>query len=93
MFTLKFILITNFFFCWELIGSEKVYIPKDKPYIFMRGNGKGRTHIVWSQSSADNIESATFRVEAPHFVAFGISFKVQNFHCQEFILFLDRAFR
>ena len=42
----------------------------------MRGNGKGRTYIVWSQSSTDNIESATFKVEAPNFVAFGLSIKV-----------------
>ncbi|KAJ6910376.1 hypothetical protein NC652_021144 [Populus alba x Populus x berolinensis] len=42
----------------------------------MRGNGKGRTAIVWSQSSANNKASATFTVEAPNFIAFGISFKV-----------------
>ncbi|KAI4338557.1 hypothetical protein MLD38_023602 [Melastoma candidum] len=57
------------------IYKEKLHVPKDKPYIFMRGNGKGRSAIVWSQSSVDNKESATFRVEAPHFIAFGISFK------------------
>ncbi|XP_058208567.1 probable pectinesterase 67 [Rhododendron vialii] len=57
------------------IYREKVYIPENKPYIFMRGNGNSKTSIVWSQSSHDNLESATFRVEAPHFVAFGIRFK------------------
>ncbi|XP_031257761.1 probable pectinesterase 67 [Pistacia vera] len=57
------------------VYREKVHIPEDKPYIFLRGNGKGKTAIVWSQSSADNRASATFSVEAPHFVAFGISFK------------------
>jgi hypothetical protein len=57
---------------------EKVHVPKNKPYIFMRGNGKGRTAIVWSQSSANNKASATFTVEAPNFVAFGISFKVHG---------------
>uniref|UniRef100_A0A7N0T1V0 Pectinesterase n=1 Tax=Kalanchoe fedtschenkoi TaxID=63787 RepID=A0A7N0T1V0_KALFE len=57
------------------VYGEKVHIPKHKPYIFMRGNGRGRTVVVWSQSSEDNIESATLRVEAKHFVAFGISFK------------------
>ncbi|CAH2040958.1 unnamed protein product [Thlaspi arvense] len=40
-----------------------------------RGNGKGKTFIVWSQSSPDGFESATFRVESPNFVAYGISFK------------------
>lgn len=44
----------------------------------MRGNGRGRTAIVWSLSSIDNKASATFTVEAKHFVAFGISFKVMN---------------
>ncbi|KAJ8560466.1 hypothetical protein K7X08_022326 [Anisodus acutangulus] len=56
---------------------EKVHVPPKKPYIFMRGNGKGRTSIVWSESSTDNSKSATFKVEAPNFVAFGISFKNQ----------------
>ncbi|MCI68035.1 pectinesterase, partial [Trifolium medium] len=32
--------------------------------------------IVWSESSSDNIASATFKAEAPDFIAFGISFKV-----------------
>ncbi|KAF4358908.1 hypothetical protein G4B88_018146 [Cannabis sativa] len=57
------------------VFREKVHIPPNKPYIFLRGNGRGRTHIVWSQSSSDNVESATFKVESPHFIAFGISFK------------------
>ncbi|KAI3469278.1 hypothetical protein Pfo_025941 [Paulownia fortunei] len=57
------------------VYREKVSIPLSKPYIFMRGSGKGRTSIVWSQSSEKNYGSATFKVEAPHFVAFGISFK------------------
>lgn len=56
-----------------------MYIPEDKPYIFMRGNGKGKTAIVWSQSATNNKDSATFSVEAPHFIAFGISFKVHEF--------------
>ncbi|XP_057957353.1 probable pectinesterase 67 [Malania oleifera] len=57
------------------VYREKIHVPENKPYIFMRGNGKGKTWIVWEQSSLDNKESATLRVEAPHFVAFGISFK------------------
>ena len=61
-----------------MMRREKVHIPKTKRYIFMRGNGKGKTAIVWSQSSSDNIASATFKVEAPDFIAFGISFKVCN---------------
>ncbi|KAK9724954.1 hypothetical protein RND81_05G111100 [Saponaria officinalis] len=57
------------------IYREKVHIPRSKPYIFLRGNSKSSTYVVWSQSSVDNIESATFKVEAPNFIAFGISFK------------------
>ncbi|KAK9665144.1 hypothetical protein RND81_14G093300 [Saponaria officinalis] len=57
------------------IYREKVTIPHSKPFIFLRGNGKGRTYIVWSHSSIDNIDSATFKLQAPDFIAFGISFK------------------
>ncbi|CAN0838839.1 Probable pectinesterase 67 [Linum grandiflorum] len=57
------------------VYREKVHIPCNKPYIFLRGNGKGKTKIVWSQSSTDNMESATFKLESPNFIAFGISFK------------------
>ncbi|KAL3508174.1 hypothetical protein ACH5RR_033556 [Cinchona calisaya] len=57
------------------VYREKVHIPRNKPFIFLRGNGKGRTSIVWSESSVDNYQSATFIVEAQNFVAFGISFK------------------
>ncbi|TKY72488.1 pectinesterase 67 [Spatholobus suberectus] len=57
------------------IYREKVHIPENKPYIFMRGNGRGKTAIVWSQSSEDNVASATFKAEAHDFIAFGISFK------------------
>ncbi|KAK8622506.1 hypothetical protein V6N13_117416 [Hibiscus sabdariffa] len=57
------------------IYRERVIVPKEKRYIFMRGNGRGRTGIVWSLSSTDNKASATFSVEAKEFIAFGISFK------------------
>ncbi|CAA6668884.1 unnamed protein product [Spirodela intermedia] len=54
---------------------EKVRIPESKPYIFLRGNGKGRTSVVWNDSSTENTDSATFTVEADNVVAFGISFR------------------
>ncbi|KAG9457903.1 hypothetical protein H6P81_002411 [Aristolochia fimbriata] len=57
------------------VYREKIEIPENKPYIFMRGNGKGRTHIVWDDSSTNNNDSATFTVKSPHFVAWGVSFK------------------
>ncbi|PKA62316.1 putative pectinesterase 67 [Apostasia shenzhenica] len=57
------------------VYKEKVVIPSNKPYIFLRGNGKGRTSIVWTESSTTNNQSATFTVKANDFVAFGVSFK------------------
>ncbi|KAG6538251.1 hypothetical protein ZIOFF_003364 [Zingiber officinale] len=57
------------------IYREKVVIPEDKDYIFLRGSGKGRTAIVWDDSSTNNTLSSTFIVWADNFVAFGISFK------------------
>ncbi|KAL1545339.1 putative pectinesterase 67 [Salvia divinorum] len=57
------------------IYREKVKIPRSKPYIFMRGEGSGMTTIVWSRSSADDYESASFKVEAKNFIAYGITFK------------------
>ncbi|XP_078436307.1 pectin lyase-like superfamily protein [Wolffia australiana] len=57
------------------VYREKVKIPESKPYIFLRGNGKGRTSVVWNESSTENAGSATFTVEADNVVVFGISFK------------------
>ncbi|MQM18414.1 hypothetical protein Taro_051405 [Colocasia esculenta] len=57
------------------VYREKVHVPESKPYIFLRGNGKGRTWIVWNDSSSVNSESATFTIQANNFIAFGISFK------------------
>ncbi|KAI3684022.1 hypothetical protein L1987_84544 [Smallanthus sonchifolius] len=57
------------------IYREKVTIPREKPHILLMGSGRSKTAIVWSNSSENNYESSTFKVEAPHFIAFGISFK------------------
>nr|GMD73965.1 probable pectinesterase 67 [Ipomoea batatas] len=57
------------------VYREQVHIPANKPYIFMRGSGRGKSVIAWSHSSGDANSSATFRAEAPHFIAYGISFK------------------
>ncbi|KVH99766.1 Pectinesterase, active site-containing protein [Cynara cardunculus var. scolymus] len=59
----------------EGVYREKVRIPREKPRIFLKGSGRTKTSIVWSQSSENNYESSTFKVEAPYFVAYGISFK------------------
>ncbi|KAL6648262.1 hypothetical protein ACP70R_012486 [Stipagrostis hirtigluma subsp. patula] len=57
------------------VYREKVVIPKDKPFIFVRGNGKGRTAIAHESASADNAESAAFTVNADNVIVFGISFR------------------
>ncbi|XP_020597547.1 probable pectinesterase 67 [Phalaenopsis equestris] len=57
------------------VYREKIVIPENKPYIFMRGNGKGKTSIVWNDSLQNNTKSATITVKADNFNAFGISFK------------------
>ncbi|KAJ1699240.1 hypothetical protein LUZ63_007752 [Rhynchospora breviuscula] len=54
---------------------EQVVVPKNKGHIYLRGNGKGRTAIIYDGCSNDNSASATFTVEANNFVAFGITFK------------------
>ena len=57
--------------------SGKVVIPKNKPFIFVRGNGKGRTSISHESASPDNAESAAFTVNADNVIVFGISFRVR----------------
>jgi hypothetical protein len=57
--------------------SGKVVIPKNKPFIFVRGNGKGRTSISHESSSPDNAESAAFTVNADNVIVFGVSFRVR----------------
>jgi len=52
-------------------------IPENKPFIFVRGNGKGRTSISHESSSSDNAESAAFTVNADNIVVFGVSFRVR----------------
>ncbi|KAG0501653.1 hypothetical protein HPP92_001725 [Vanilla planifolia] len=64
------------------VYREKVLIPENKRYIFLRGKGKGKTAIVWDDGKKNNAESATFVVKADNFVAFGISFKT----CEIFVL-------
>lgn len=53
----------------------KVVIPENKPFIFVRGNGKGRTSISHESASSDNAESAAFTVNADNVIVFGVSFR------------------
>ncbi|EPS58219.1 pectinesterase, partial [Genlisea aurea] len=52
---------------------EKVVIPIEKPFIFLKGDGKRKTLIVWNDHG--NIdESPTFICAASHIIAKSISF-------------------
>ena len=53
-------------------------IPETKPFIFVRGNGKGRTSISFESASPHNAESATFAVHADNVIVFGLSFRVRS---------------
>lgn len=57
------------------VHRGKVVIPKDKPFVFVRGNGKGRTSISHESASSDNAESAAFSVNADNVIVFGVSFR------------------
>lgn len=52
-------------------------IPENKPFIFVRGNGKGRTSISHESASSDNAESAAFTVNSDNVIVFGVSFRVR----------------
>uniref|UniRef100_A0A0D9VT91 pectinesterase n=1 Tax=Leersia perrieri TaxID=77586 RepID=A0A0D9VT91_9ORYZ len=58
------------------IYREKVVIPETKPFIFVRGNGKGRTSISHESASPHNAESSAFTVHASNVIVFGVSFRV-----------------
>ncbi|KAL5218273.1 hypothetical protein ABZP36_018957 [Zizania latifolia] len=57
------------------VYREKVLIPETKPFIFVRGNGKGRTSITHESVSSHNSESAAFTVHADNVIVFGITFR------------------
>ncbi|XP_047087198.1 probable pectinesterase 67 [Lolium rigidum] len=57
------------------VYTEKVVIQETKPFIFVRGNGKGRTSISFESASPHNAESATFAVHADNVIVFGLSFR------------------
>lgn len=54
---------------------EQIKIPYDKPYIYIEGEGKRRTRVIWD--SHDSIAtSATFISQAHNIVVKGITFIV-----------------
>ena len=73
--SIKFQSIYNFFFF--LLSREKVMILKEKPYIILKGMGKSSTVIEWGDSG-NSIESSTFKLYAPNFMARDITLKVRN---------------
>ena len=61
---------------------EKVKIPKEKPYIILRGKSRDTTVIEYGDYG-NSMESSTFKLFAENFMARGITFTVRqlkNFH-------------
>ncbi|KAM3752414.1 hypothetical protein ACB098_03G016800 [Castanea mollissima] len=56
------------------VYKEKVMIVKEKPYIILKGMGKSSTVIEWGDSG-NSMESSTFKLYAPNFMARNITFK------------------
>ncbi|KAJ4823334.1 hypothetical protein Tsubulata_001506 [Turnera subulata] len=52
---------------------EKVYIPAEKPYIILRGEGRKKTKIAWGDHSTTS-QSPTFESSANNTIAKGITF-------------------
>ncbi|KAL4636594.1 hypothetical protein ACB092_03G020000 [Castanea dentata] len=57
------------------VYKEKVMIVKEKPYIILKGMGKSSTVIEWGDSG-NSLESSTFKLYAPNFMARDITFKI-----------------
>ncbi|XP_059654412.1 probable pectinesterase 29 [Cornus florida] len=53
---------------------EQVTIPKDKPFIYLKGEGKRKTSVVWDAHGSITT-SATFTSEADNIVAKSITFR------------------
>ncbi|KAK3017700.1 hypothetical protein RJ639_003293 [Escallonia herrerae] len=53
------------------VYKEQVRIPADKPYIYLKGEGSGKTQIVWGETL---LHSATFTSEADNIIAESITF-------------------
>lgn len=56
---------------------EKIYIGKEKPFIYLERSGMEKTVMVYNEAIQTR-ESATFTVMADDFVAKWITFKVIN---------------
>ncbi|KAL4636595.1 hypothetical protein ACB092_03G020100 [Castanea dentata] len=61
------------------VYKEKVMIVKEKPYIILKGIGKSSTVIEWGDSG-NSMESSTFKLYAPNFMARDITFKNSVIH-------------
>ncbi|XP_057955049.1 probable pectinesterase 29 [Malania oleifera] len=53
--------------------EEKVIIPKEKPYIYLKGEGKRKTNVVWDDHDSV-VQSPTFMSMADNFFAKSITF-------------------
>ncbi|XP_042024894.1 probable pectinesterase 29 isoform X2 [Salvia splendens] len=55
------------------VYKEKVEIPSDKPFIYVKGEGMGRTRVVWN-GHGSILTSATFTSLADNILVSGITF-------------------
>ncbi|GFP92856.1 probable pectinesterase 29 [Phtheirospermum japonicum] len=55
------------------VYKEQVKIPRDKPFLYLKGEGKGKTKVVWG-AHATMLTSTTFASMADNIVVSGITF-------------------
>ncbi|XP_047945143.1 probable pectinesterase 29 [Salvia hispanica] len=56
------------------VYKEKVVIPANKPFIYLKGAGKDKTSVVWSDSSGTIFQMTTFSSIADNILVQGITF-------------------
>ena len=59
------------------MSSEKVVIPRDKPYIILEGESR-RASVIQYGDSGSSLDSTTFKLYAGNFLARDITFKVKQ---------------
>lgn len=62
---------------FEILCREQVKIPREKPYIYLKGEGKGRTNVTWDGHESIATD-ATFISEADYTVVKSITFIVRQ---------------
>lgn len=71
-------MISNYEKCynWWLFFREKIEIPRDKPYIILKGEGRRKSYVEWDDHDT-TAQSPTFVIMADNIVVKSISFRVR----------------